>query len=555
MDSAKKVTFDPTVRARSVTLAGDVFDPSGTLTGGSTKDIRSTLTQLDQLRDAEKKLKEADKELSELQEKFSGSAEISLRYASASQKLELCRHALALLRQKRESSQAHSVVEGVRQMEEEISKLSDQISECASRAERAEQRERELQERIANFASSKDTQLRLIEQQISAARQREKELRKETRSAQERAGIAVAEVAEMSAEMESLGNSLRSAEATVQASVQSLESLRERLQQCKSEYEEAKSRLVSKKSSLLECDKAISDLRSKMAQISSKLDENSLRLKQLSHKVSRFHLDRDTAKKTVAHLESKHPWIELEKQFFGKAKTDYDFTARDPSSAEKKLSSLMKKQAELEKSINKKVVSMISEADRRYKELQEKKAIVEKDRRKIKETIDELDAKKLVALDNTFKKVNRDFGSIFSTLLPGAKAKIDPVGKTVLDGLEIKVGFGDVWKDSLSELSGGQRSLLALSLILALCLFKPAPMYILDEIDSALDLSHTENIGTMLKNHFADSQFIIVSLKPGMFKNANVLFQTKLVDGSSVVTRTEKKEENRVQKKRSRTEK
>ena len=45
-----------------------------------------------------------------------------------------------------------------------------------------------------------------------------------------------------------------------------------------------------------------------------------------------------------------------------------------------------------------------------------------------------------------------------------------------------KVAFGSVWKESLSELSGGQRSLLALSLILALLLFKPAPMYILDEV-------------------------------------------------------------------------
>lgn len=52
----------------------------------------------------------------------------------------------------------------------------------------------------------------------------------------------------------------------------------------------------------------------------------------------------------------------------------------------------------------------------------------------------------------------------------------------VLPGLEIKVAFGGVWKQSLSELSGGQRSLLALSLILAMLLFKPAPIYILDEV-------------------------------------------------------------------------
>jgi hypothetical protein len=68
------------------------------------------------------------------------------------------------------------------------------------------------------------------------------------------------------------------------------------------------------------------------------------------------------------------------------------------------------------------------------------------------------------------------------------------------------VAFGGVWKDSLSELSGGQKSLLALSLILAMLLFKPAPIYILDEVDAALDLSHTQNIGRMIKTHFPQSQ-------------------------------------------------
>ena len=160
-------------------------------------------------------------------------------------------------------------------------------------------------------------------------------------------------------------------------------------------------------------------------------------------------------------------------------------------------------------------------------------------RSQIEKVIAELDQKKNQALQTTWVKVNRDFGSIFSTLLPGTSAKLEPPeGLSVLDGLEVKVAFGKVWKESLSELSGGQRSLLALSLILSLLLFKPAPMYILDEVDAALDLSHTQNIGNMLRTHFSNSQFIVVSLKEGMFNNANVIFRTKFVDGVSTVGRT-----------------
>ena len=67
--------------------------------------------------------------------------------------------------------------------------------------------------------------------------------------------------------------------------------------------------------------------------------------------------------------------------------------------------------------------------------------------------------------------------------------------------------------------------------------FSPAPIYILDEIDAALDLSHTQHIGSLLKSKFSGAQFIIVSLKEGLFNHADVLFRTKFVDGTSVVER------------------
>merc|ERR1711939_153623 len=164
--------------------------------------------------------------------------------------------------------------------------------------------------------------------------------------------------------------------------------------------------------------------------------------------------------------------------------------------------------------------------------------IILKDKKKIEKVIKDLDKKKIETLRKTWAKVNKDFDSIFGTLLPFTNAKLEaPAGMDVTEGLEIKIAFNDIWKDSLTELSGGQRSLLALSLVLALLLFKPAPMYILDEVDSALDLSHTQNIGHMIRQHFPHSQFIVVSLKEGMFNNANCLFRTRFVDGTSTVAR------------------
>lgn len=165
-------------------------------------------------------------------------------------------------------------------------------------------------------------------------------------------------------------------------------------------------------------------------------------------------------------------------------------------------------------------------------------ATVKRDKEKIRETIEQLDCYKKEALTKTWTRVNGDFGGIFNELLNGNTAKLDPLDPADISrGLEVKVCLGGIWKQSLTELSGGQRSLVALALILSLLQFKPAPMYILDEIDAALDLSHTQNIGQLFKTRFKGSQFIVVSLKDGMFNNANVLFKARFRDGTSVVER------------------
>jgi len=152
---------------------------------------------------------------------------------------------------------------------------------------------------------------------------------------------------------------------------------------------------------------------------------------------------------------------------------------------------------------------MLGDKEKEYDDLSKKRQIIENDRKNLILYMEDVDHKKRDALHNAHEKINKDFGNIFSTLLPGTNAKLSaPEGKTVLDGLEVRVAFGDVWKESLTELSGGQRSLVALSLILALLLYNPAPIYILDEVDAALDQSHTQNIGIMIKKHFTNSQVI-----------------------------------------------
>lgn len=353
------------------------------------------------------------------------------------------------------------------------------------------------------------------------------------------------EVEEMKLEMEELKNEgakvdeqVKAVDEAISKAEEQIEKISERAKETKKAVEEAAKELDKQKEALRSCNEAIEEKVQEQQGLQKQGQDIQLELKEMDYKVNKFQRDSKEAASKVEQMLQKYDWIANERNFFGQPNSAFDFAANDMKDVSRRLSKLQETKDKLGKNVNMRAMNMLGKAEEKYNDLMKKKRIVLNDKDKIALVIKELDEKKNEALRNAWKKVNKDFGSIFSTLLPGTTAKLaPPEGQTELDGLEVKVAFGNVWKESLSELSGGQRSLVALSLILSMLLFKPAPLYILDEVDAALDLSHTQNIGQMLRAHFKHSQFIVVSLKDGMFNNANVLFKTKFVDGVSTVTR------------------
>lgn len=159
-------------------------------------------------------------------------------------------------------------------------------------------------------------------------------------------------------------------------------------------------------------------------------------------------------------MEREHDWIAEEKENFGRANTPYDFRGQKNNMNECKssLKTLTERFQGMKKNINPKVMNMIDNVEKKEASLKNMMRTVVKDKRKIEETITSLDEYKKEALHKTWTKVNADFGQIFADLLPGSFAKLDPPeGKQISDGLEVKVSLGKVWKQSLTELSGGQR--------------------------------------------------------------------------------------------------
>lgn len=235
-------------------------------------------------------------------------------------------------------------------------------------------------------------------------------------------------------------------------------------------------------------------------------------------------------------LVDEHPWLEEQAATFGRPGGEFDFAAFDMGALDTTLDRLSARIAALERRVNRRALAQAGAVRAEWADLTAKRQQLSDDRETIENVIASVERRKRGAVMAAHARVSADLGAIFSTLLPGSDAELVPTdGEDVMGGLSFRVKLSGVWKDGLTELSGGQRSLLALSLTLALLRFHPAPVYILDEVDAALDVSHTQNIGRLIAERFPNAQFIVVSLRDGMFASANALFRTKFVDGASSV--------------------
>ena len=538
-DVAKAVAFDKGVRAKTITLEGDVYDPSGTMSGGSSNNLGMVLKAVHKLSVTKASLDKETaeyKDLSSALKKLSAAADQAEKLSST---LELKQHALSMLEDKLSQSD-------YAQTQSEIDACKAELAQCESdkvahkqTVAKAKAELKRLETVSSNMKKEREAAMKRVESEMKAAQKKASDAKKAFMSLKGKRDALVQEIANLRRDDESLKDQAE----TLAQSLLRLEKEREALQEGVNKHKElhdAALEAVNELQAQLDAtDGEISALQQQADKAKKACNQAELESHDIKNRIKTWEKDNKECERVIKSLVHKYPWISTEKHHFGVQGGDFDFGSMDVEACQERLRVVKADQDRISKKINKKVMGMIEKAEKEYTELTHKRDVIQKDKDTIEDVIRELDIKKMQALQSTWVKVNRDFGSIFSMLLPGTHAKLEPPeGMTVTDGLEVRVAFNNVWKEGLTELSGGQRSLLALSLILALLLFKPAPMYILDEVDAALDLSHTQNIGTMLKTHFSGSQFIVVSLKEGMFNNANVIFRTRFIDGVSCVIRT-----------------
>ncbi|NXD13174.1 SMC2 protein, partial [Nothocercus nigrocapillus] len=541
MNNAKRVTFDKRIMIKSVTLDGETFDPQGTLSGGnycSSSQAAPILSKLQEIKEVEKQLGEKESELKTVEEELANLKNVAEKYQQLKQQWEMKSEEVELLQAKLQQSAYHKQEEELNALKKTIEQCEETLMKTKESQKKAEEKYKVLENKMKNAEAEREKELRDAQQKLDDTKKKADASSKKMKEKQQEVDALVLELEELKQEQCSYKQQMEAADEAIKFFQEQVNAMAAEVSKNKESVEKAQKELAKQKEIIAVQDQEIKDKSAEIVAYREQNNELQLKVKELEHNISRHQQEATEAAAKVAKMLKEYEWIASEKPLFGQPNTAYDFKTNNPKEAGQKLQKLQEKKDKLGRNVNMRAMNMLSEAEERYNDLMKKKRIVENDKSKILATIEELDQKKNEALYIAWQKVNKDFGSIFSTLLPGAKAMLAAIKcQNILEGLEFRVALGNIWKENLTELSGGQRSLVALSLILAMLLFKPAPIYILDEVDAALDLSHTQNIGQMLHNHFRHSQFIVVSLKDGMFNNANVLYKTKFVDGVSTVAR------------------
>lgn len=157
----------------------------------------------------------------------------------------------------------------------------------------------------------------------------------------------------------------------------------------------------------------------------------------------------------------------------------------------------------------------------RLDELSDKLRTLEEERTELLLRIENFTTLRQRAFKEAFDAVNENFQSIFATLSDGdGRLQLDDPQDPFNGGLNLIAHPKGKPVQRLASMSGGEKSLTALSFIFALQRYRPSPFYAFDEVDMFLDGANVERLARMIKQQAQQAQFIVVSLRRPMIESA-----------------------------------
>jgi chromosome segregation protein len=500
---------------RFVTLDGDIVEKSGLMTGGSAekRGILVSRELLEKERILSDKIYELQREKDGLFAELNRAESLRKQYKDEVDRLtgmisEL-RNRISLLDEKirTESGRIEELREKIsqksREKENYISSLKEYNSKLAEMEEAIGELEAEIEEIERRLRGSEVPKIVEELDKIKEEHQRNREI-----------------LISIEKKIESLEFKREQLESSMQEKQVYLDEIKDRIDEIRRTIEEGKARVEEINSELEKLRKEERELGKELKGLRKERDELIKQLRNAEEEKRKIEAEIDRLEERIKLQKERLEIAESEIAEIGEVEVPENLPPLEK--VEKVLDEVLVELSTFG-DVNLKAIQEYEEVKARRDELVEKKMVLEKERADILDRIEKYERMKREIFFEVFTAINRNFAEIIRELANGEGELYLDSDDPFNSGLYIKVKPNNKPVQKLESMSGGEKSLVALALIFAIQMYKPAPFYAFDEVDMFLDGVNVGRVAKMIKKRSKDAQFIVVSLRKPMLEQADAI--------------------------------
>ena len=524
---------------RMVTLSGDLFDKSGSITGGSIrktglKFAQNSDSEIDAYREKQKTLQSRYNSL--LSKKDSLEAKINdIRENNSSSITELSRAKIELDNQ---TSMFENNQKNIDEKQEFIKSTEPEVLSIEKRLDKLEEEHVLLTEKITDV----ETAIQEIEALMNDADL--KQLKEKTAGVEAEIKRYEKMKADTNNEIDGLNSMIEFIKTTIKTHNETISnalSTNRDLSQDKAKYSEE---IKGLQNELDELEAQIKEITDKLGELLTKRDEINTSLIDIETKrnIQAAEIERiaEQIESFKARRRELEPLLEEAKAML----TDSGVNVEELTPVEMSIDEINNKIQRLQKrmddlgAVNMKALEDYELVSERQAELQTRIETLSREREQILERMKGYEDLKKETFLKTYNALNENFKDIFHLLSEGEGTLIlENEEKPFEGGLDIEAQPRDKKKQRLAGMSGGEKALTALAFVFAIQKYMPAPFYAFDEVDASLDGINVEKLAHIVQSQSEKTQFIVVSHRKPMIESANrTIGVTQKEKGISKVT-------------------
>jgi len=524
---------------RMVTLNGEIFEKSGSITGGTVKKSGLKFSQNDdeELANFKSKLEEMVNRYKSLvikkQDLEKKLDKIRVEYSSSMTEYNKAQLELKVMHKDFDTNQA-----SIDEKTEIIKNTEPRIEEISKKLDKMEEELITISEQMTDC----NTKIEDVEKLMN--NEELKKLKEQTESVE-------FEIKRLNANQMSVNNDILSAnqmiafiQTTIKTHNDNIARTTENNENLENDKKRFEAEIVVIKEQLEKLEEQIKEITEKLGSLMKQRDEINQQLIDLE---TQKNLKIADVEKTAEQIESfKARRRELEPIFEATRKEleDAGIAVEQLEPTEMSIDEINSQIARLQKrmddlgAVNMRAVEEYDNMVTRQTELQTQVETLSTERKQILDRMQGYEDLKKETFLKTYNHINENFKEVFHQLSDGEGTLIlENMENPFSGGLTIEAQPRDKKKQRLEGMSGGEKSLTALAFVFAIQRYMPAPFYAFDEVDANLDGINVEKLANIVQLQAKDTQFIVVSHRKPMIESANrTIGVTQKEKGISKVT-------------------